>query len=99
MEFSITTKKENPLLQRVEIVGKLTFEGVTPSNKEVSALLAKECNTTPEAVVLKRIGTAFGQKLAVVKALVYKDAEAKGKVELVPPHLRQKDAKPKKEGE
>jgi len=99
MELSITAKKENYLLQRVEVVGKIRFEGATPSNKEVSVLLAKDGSSIPEAVVLKRIGTAFGQKLAVVEAFIYKNAEAKGKVESIHPHLRKKDAKPRKEGE
>ena len=96
MNLTITQQKENKLLQRKEVTATVTFQGATPSNAQVTELLAKETGVAPEQVVIKNIKTRCGHQTADVRCVAYPSAEAKQKVEVVPSHLKKKDktAKP-----
>ncbi|MBI2666070.1 hypothetical protein HYX13_00500 [Candidatus Woesearchaeota archaeon] len=92
MTLKITEQKENKLLQRrKEVSATVTFQGATPSNTEVTELLAKEVGVAPELVVIKSIKTRFGQQTADVRAVAYPSAEAKKTIEVVTSHLKKKD--------
>ncbi len=90
MQLNITEKKDNLLLERVEVLGTITFEGVTPSNSEVTEAIAKALKSDASLVVLKGIHTKFSEQVADVIALVYKTAEAKAKFETVTKHVKKK---------
>ena len=91
MNLTINQQKENKLLQRKEVLLTLVFQGATPSNTQVTELVAKEFSCAPEQVVIKHIKTGFGHQTANVHAAVYESAEAKKKIEVVPSHLKKKD--------
>lgn len=88
MEITIDQKQENVLLNRTEVKGQLSFEKATPSNQEVAEAVAKELDSKVELVVVKHIYTRFGHQEADFEAVVYKDQEAKDKIEKVTKHLK-----------
>ena len=91
MNLTINEQKENKLLQRKEVVATLVFQGATPSNAQITELVAKECSCAPELVVVRHIKTRFGHQTADVHGVVYASAEAKKRTEVVPSHLKKKD--------
>ena len=95
MNITIQTKTENSLLNRVEVKGRVTFEGVTPSNVQVTEAVAKAMKAETNLVVMRHIYTRFGHQDADIEAVVYTTSEAKQRTEVVPPHLKKKadDAK------
>ncbi|MBS3116133.1 hypothetical protein J4421_00900 [Candidatus Woesearchaeota archaeon] len=93
MQLTITEKKENLLLHRLEIKGKVQFQGVTPANKDTAEELAKHVNGE---VVMKRIHTLFSHQDAEFAAYVYETKEARDKTEQITSHLRKKQEEAKK---
>jgi ribosomal protein S24E len=75
MEITITEKKEQPLLSRQEVLGKLTFSGVTPSKKVFRKELAKKVGVNEELLVLKKIEMIYGHQAAYFNAMIYKKKE------------------------
>jgi len=92
MELSITQQKENPLLSRTEVLGKLTFEQSTPSNSEVQKSLASKLKVNEQLIVIKKIGTTFGSRTASLNVFVYKDETSLNRIE---PPLGKKAAEKK----
>ena len=99
MKLTILNKKENPLLERVEVKGKIVFEGVTPSNQDVRSTIAKELGKEESLVVVKHIFTQFSKVEAEIEAVAYSNQEAKIKTEKVTKHLRKKMEEEKKKAE
>ncbi len=96
MKVTIKQRKENPLLERVELEGSLQFDGATPGNAVLAEALARELKSEPVLVVVKHIYTKFGAQEASFQAVAYANAEAKSKVEMVTKHMKKKSEK--KEG-
>lgn len=84
MNLEVSEKKDNPLLSRTEICGKLSFDKATPSNDEVRKSLASKFNASENLVVVKNISTKFGKRTADLCAYVYKDAAALKRIEPKP---------------
>lgn len=85
MESKIIKQEKNPFLQREEFVLEITSEAA-PSASEVIANLGKDEALT----VVKKINTNFGQQKFLVEVVVYDNAEAKEKVEVIPQKVRKK---------
>mgnify|MGYP004001492009 CR=1 FL=1 len=81
MDLKITQKTDNALLKRIEVEGEISFDAQTPSNNELATAIAKEFKTKVELVVMKQVATKFSQKVATVRALVYKDQAALNSIE------------------
>jgi len=96
MKLEITEKKDNKLLGRIEVNGKLTFEGVTPSNKTLQDLLAVELKVDKKLIVVKQIKGMFSYQEAEFLAYVYTDKEKMNKMEVMTKHLRKKEEEKKK---
>lgn len=90
MQLTITEKKENVLLNRHEVLGMVSFESATPSNKEVIEALGKQLHADPSLIVIKHIHTLFSQREARVHAVIYDKAETRQRVERINGHLRKK---------
>lgn len=90
MKLIISEKKENPLLDRTELKGRIDFEGSTPSNQEVAEAIAGELKKEVGLVVVEKIYTLFGRQEADFQAVVYDQAEARERVEKTTKHLRKK---------
>lgn len=88
MQLTIQNKKENVLLKRKEVQGILNFKDTTPSNKEVTEVLAKELNSDSSLIVIKNIYTRFSKKEADFTAVIYLSAEAKAKTEKMTKHQK-----------
>lgn len=85
MHITITEKKDNPFLKRVEMKGTLVFEGATPSNAQVGEALAKELKAaSAELVVMKHVYTKFSHQEADFTAVAYHTPEAKKLTEKLP---------------
>ena len=81
MGLEIKEKKDNVLLSRTELYGKLAFEKATPSNDEVKKAIASKLSASENLVVIKKISTKFGARSADLCAYVYKDESTLKRVE------------------
>ncbi len=85
MQLKITTQTEGALLKRKHIIGQLDFPGEkTPSNKDVSAAIAKATGANEDAIAVRRIEMSFGATTAAVDAYVYESKEILLKTEARP---------------
>jgi small subunit ribosomal protein S24e len=76
MEIEITKKDPKPLLKRTEVLGRITFEGATPSRKEVVAAVSKAMNAKKDVIIVRRVTTEYGSQAADLIAYVYEDRKA-----------------------
>lgn len=76
MKAEIKQRKENPALQREEVLLEILDISSTPSRKEVRAKIAALTGKDEELVVVGNISQNFGSKSAEAKANVYKNKEA-----------------------
>ncbi len=76
MKLEIISKKENPLLERTEVVAKLSDYKTTPSNIQVGEEVAKAMKSDKEKVFILKIGQSYGNTQARVEAQVYSTPEA-----------------------
>ena len=82
MNMQITERKNNALLSRIEVKGKLDSFVATPSNKDITGRLAKELGKSEDAIAIQGIYTKFNMRTADFTAHAYESAEAKANVEL-----------------
>ena len=82
MDFEFTKEEENKLLNRTELDFVLTYDGATPSRKEILGKLCALRNVKPELCVLGSLKTEFGKQEIVAQARIYEDAEALKSTEL-----------------
>ena len=70
-------RKENPLLNRVEIEFSWNHEGKpTPSRSEMLNLIATKEKSKVDLIVIKNVNTRFGVGITTGTALIYNDVEA-----------------------
>lgn len=81
MEVYVEKERHNPLLKRREVYCRLSFEGKTPSRKEVRAKIAGLMNAEPERVVVDYIKTEFGKTEASCYVKIYETVEDLQKIE------------------
>lgn len=68
MSVKIISETENKLLNRKEIVARITYEGITPNRDAVKDLLKIKGN-----VVIRKIEPEYGRTSALVHAVSYAD--------------------------
>ena len=83
MKTKIIEEKENPFLQRKEILLEIQSDS-TPSKEE----LKKEMGDGE--VVVKSIKTKFGEKNFIADIFVYENSEIRKKIEIIPKKIRKK---------
>jgi small subunit ribosomal protein S24e len=96
MQINIKEKNENSLLNRTEVKGELVFEGASPSNEQLTTGLAKEFKADSSLIVIKNIYTKFSTQEADFLAFIYKNVEAKNKVEMTTKHMKKQMEEDKK---
>ncbi len=96
MQLEIVNEKQNPLLERKEVVVKLQAEEATPSRKHVLELLSKQFGNSPALIFIDKIAHPFGRKTALVRARLY-DSEKAAKQELS--YVQERGSGKKKPGE
>ncbi len=104
MELQVVTRKENPLLQRVEVTFKAVHKAeATPTRDAIRSEIAKQLKASKESVVVDRSVSSFGRFETTGYAKVYKSKEEALAVErshiLVRNKLKEAEAKERKEGE
>ncbi len=90
MNITINTKHENPLLHRVEVQGVVAFEGVTPTNAQVTEALASQFKTDASHIVLRHIYNKYSKHEAKFEGVVYASVDARRKVERLTPQQKKK---------
>ena len=93
MAFKIVSQEEEPLLSRIRVKAELFFENATPSNAEVAKQIASSLKKDESLVVIKKIATHYGEKMADVDAVVYENKEAKESIEAKTKHMRDAEKK------
>jgi len=96
MKIEIKEKKENKLVGRVEVEGKIIFEGATPSKDVLKERIAVELKEDKELIVVKEIFTKYSYQEAKFLVFVYENKEIKDKMEVMTKHLRKKAEEEKK---
>ena len=76
--MEIVSRKENKLLNRVEINFRWQHEGqATPSRQAVMNLVKTlEPGSNPDCIVVKECNTRFGQPLTTGMAFIYSDSDS-----------------------
>lgn len=82
MELEIIEKKENPLLNRIEIKFKLKHQGEkTPERELVKSEIAEMLKINKSLVVIDYIRPNFGIAMSTGYAKIYKNTEDAKKIE------------------
>ena len=76
MELKILEKKENKLIDRIEISARLSFTGATPSMEQVKDSIASQMKAKADNILVKKIDTDYGYPSADVTAFIYGSAES-----------------------
>jgi ribosomal protein S24E len=95
MKINVVTKKENKLLDRLEVDFEIEQEKATPQRLEVRSKLAAMINHDENLVIIKAIHQETGMRLSKGVAHAYKDLETLHKIE--PKHLIERNTPPKEE--
>jgi len=104
MELQVLTRKENPLLKRVEITFKAVHKAEpTPTRDALRSELAKQLQAAKDTVIVDHAESSFGRYETRGYAKIYKSKEEALAIErshiLVRNRLKEAEAKEKKEGE
>lgn len=83
MEIQVIEEKNNPNLNRREIVFKVIHDESTPSRKSVVERLAATMNSKSNLVFVDSMKTEFGKRETVGYAKIYETAERAKQVERV----------------
>ncbi|MCS7122857.1 MAG: 30S ribosomal protein S24e [Candidatus Micrarchaeota archaeon] len=83
MKTKIITKKINTILSRVEYTIKVSFEGSTPSIKDVRNTLTTSLGVQPDKLVIRNIEQRYGSKELKVNCYVYEKIEVLRQLEPV----------------
>ena len=79
LSIEIVEKKENPLLDRVEITARVHAEK-TPSKEQVKEALVSALKASAEDVILKNVLSSFGSHEFKIIAYLYKNKETMQKL-------------------
>ncbi len=82
MNFEFIRDENNGLLNRQEVEFVLTFDGATPSRREIMGKLCALRNVAENCVVLDSIKQGFGKQELRGALRIYDDEETRNKVEL-----------------
>ncbi|HID72298.1 TPA: hypothetical protein EYP38_00015, partial [Candidatus Micrarchaeota archaeon] len=89
LDTEIKSTSDNPLLNRKEIEAIVSFDGATPSRKELKEAICGKAGANPDLTVLREVNNEYGIKRVTVTAHVYANKEALSKVE--PEHMRKRE--------
>ncbi|MBI5398545.1 30S ribosomal protein S24e [Candidatus Woesearchaeota archaeon] len=71
MELKVEKERLTPLLARKRITAHLSFQGKTPSRKELRDVIAQKLKVEKDLTIVKHIYTKFGSQDARVIAHIY----------------------------
>lgn len=95
VELEIISKKENPLLKRIEARFSVAHAGrPTPTKKDVTHALSEEFSTKPELVVVDGYWTKSAGLAAKGVARIYQDKQSLETAEIRKSGAKNKKGKP-----
>ena len=89
MDIHIIEEKNNPLLNRREVVFKVDHESATPSRKSIVDRIAATMNSKEGLVVIDNLKTEFGKRETIGYAKIYETEERAKQVER--PHITERN--------
>ncbi|MBN1236164.1 MAG: 30S ribosomal protein S24e [Methanotrichaceae archaeon] len=95
MDIQVIEEKNNPILNRREIVFKVIYDEATPSRKSVVERLAATQNSKIGLVYVDNLKTEFGKRETIGYAKIYETAERAKQIERAHIIERNTFAKPK----
>ena len=98
MEVEITKKTEFPMMGRVQVEAKVTFDQATPKVPDVANGIAQKIKSEASLVVVNHLYSDFGRRTAVAHAYAYKDQKSKDLFTIISSKQRVADAKAKFDG-
>ncbi len=81
MDIQLISEKNNPLLNRREVVFKVLHDEATPSRKSIVERLAATMNSKEGLVMVDSLKTDFGKRETIGYAKIYENAERAKEVE------------------
>jgi len=100
MNIEAISKKENKLLDRIEVGAEISYDAAMPNRKEIKEGVCTKLGFNPENSVIRKIDTQFGVRKAKVSVHIYSSKEKMMKTEplyiLVREGLAEKKKKEKK---
>jgi small subunit ribosomal protein S24e len=76
MDVEVTEDRKNPLLGRREVKFKVSFQGQTPTRKDVRSKVVAVLNSDKELTILDKVAPDYGAQTAKGYVKVYADKEA-----------------------
>lgn len=73
MKLEILNRNENPMLKRIEVEARITFESGTPKKDDVKKIVAQAIKCDEKLTAIKHVYSDFGKKEAKIKAYCYQD--------------------------
>lgn len=89
MDIHIIEEKNNPLLNRREVVFKVDHESATPSRKSIVDRIAATMNSKEGLVIVDNLKTEFGKRETIGYAKIYETEERAKQVER--PHITERN--------
>lgn len=81
MDIQIIEEKNNPLLNRRDVVFRVVHDAATPSRKSIVDRLAATMNSREGQVIVDSLKTEFGKREIVGYAKIYETAERAKEIE------------------
>ena len=75
MELKVSSKDEQPLFSRTELLAKIAFDSTTPSRSEIRKKVAEAVKADESCVAITGIKNDFGSKSASLTVHVYKSKD------------------------
>jgi small subunit ribosomal protein S24e len=89
LDIHIIEEKNNPLLNRREVVFKVDHESATPSRKSIVDRIAATMNSKEGLVIIDNLRTEFGKRETIGYAKIYETEERAKQVER--PHITERN--------
>ncbi|MEM0356731.1 MAG: hypothetical protein QXV16_02400 [Candidatus Anstonellales archaeon] len=83
MKTKIIAKKMNTILSRIEYVINMSFDGATPSIKDIRQNLVSYLGVEPDRLVIKNIEQRYGSRELKINCYVYEKIEVLKQLEPV----------------
>ena len=81
LDIQIIEEKNNPLLNRREVVFKVTHDAASPSRKSIADRIAATMNSKAGLVIVDNLKTEFGKRETFGYAKIYENEERAKQVE------------------
>ena len=93
MKLEVLETKEQKLLNRKEVIIKVSFEKVTPKRDDLNKVISEHLKVAPELLKIQNIHQIFGIRQAKVISYVYHDKDSFQRVEVINKKVKKEASK------